>query len=121
MRCVGTGPPKSSARTSSCRASTAPSRSSQPGTVRARCARLREPRAAGKQRRTSPRSQHLLARLDHGASHRAAGGRYPGVSPADGVSRLEPRSEEHTSELQSPVHLVCRLLLEKKKKIYALI
>src|SRR5690348_18041666 len=31
---------------------------------------------------------------------------------------LQPvRSEEHTSELQSPVHLVCRLLLEKKKKI----
>src|SRR5690348_17733230 len=27
------------------------------------------------------------------------------------------RSEEHTSELQSPVHLVCRLLLEKKKKL----
>src|SRR5690348_17874139 len=27
----------------------------------------------------------------------------------------ELRSEEHTSELQSPVHLVCRLLLEKKK------
>src|SRR4051794_41234737 len=27
-----------------------------------------------------------------------------------------PRSEEHTSELQSPVHLVCRLLLEKKKR-----
>src|SRR5690348_17969648 len=26
------------------------------------------------------------------------------------------RSEEHTSELQSPVHLVCRLLLEKKKQ-----
>src|SRR5690348_1851120 len=34
-----------------------------------------------------------------------------------GVRRnLVPRSEEHTSELQSPVHLVCRLLLEKKKK-----
>src|SRR5690348_17667639 len=31
-------------------------------------------------------------------------------------ARVEPRSEEHTSELQSPVHLVCRLLLEKKKK-----
>src|SRR5690348_17439263 len=30
--------------------------------------------------------------------------------------RREQRSEEHTSELQSPVHLVCRLLLEKKKK-----
>src|SRR5690348_17623307 len=29
--------------------------------------------------------------------------------------RLRGRSEEHTSELQSPVHLVCRLLLEKKK------
>src|SRR5690348_17897476 len=28
---------------------------------------------------------------------------------------LRGRSEEHTSELQSPVHLVCRLLLEKKK------
>src|SRR5690348_7398716 len=30
--------------------------------------------------------------------------------------RVEVRSEEHTSELQSPVHLVCRLLLEKKKR-----
>src|SRR6478735_12635137 len=29
----------------------------------------------------------------------------------------DPRSEEHTSELQSPCNLVCRLLLEKKKKI----
>src|SRR5690348_17694534 len=31
-------------------------------------------------------------------------------------AQLVGRSEEHTSELQSPVHLVCRLLLEKKKK-----
>src|SRR5690348_18310679 len=31
-------------------------------------------------------------------------------------STIRIRSEEHTSELQSPVHLVCRLLLEKKKK-----
>src|SRR5947208_8915641 len=31
--------------------------------------------------------------------------------------QLLPRSEEHTSELQSPDHLVCRLLLEKKKII----
>src|SRR5258708_24146733 len=31
-------------------------------------------------------------------------------------SKAEGRSEEHTSELQSPDHLVCRLLLEKKKK-----
>src|SRR5207244_12723442 len=34
---------------------------------------------------------------------------------AQGLTR-SPRSEEHTSELQSPDHLVCRLLLEKKKK-----
>src|SRR2546426_6330467 len=34
--------------------------------------------------------------------------------PAPG--RSDPRSEEHTSELQSPCNLVCRLLLEKKKK-----
>src|SRR2546426_6169202 len=33
-----------------------------------------------------------------------------------GVTRLKKRSEEHTSELQSPCNLVCRLLLEKKKK-----
>src|SRR4051794_41361103 len=40
-------------------------------------------------------------------------------SGAVAVRRPRPgsRSEEHTSELQSPVHLVCRLLLEKKKKI----
>src|SRR5690348_17849610 len=31
------------------------------------------------------------------------------------------RSEEHTSELQSPVHLVCRLLLEKKKLLPPLV
>src|SRR5258708_21814816 len=31
------------------------------------------------------------------------------------------RSEEHTSELQSPDHLVCRLLLEKKKIVYIII
>src|SRR3989449_6093063 len=33
-----------------------------------------------------------------------------------GQLRLWQRSEEHTSELQSRLHLVCRLLLEKKKK-----
>src|SRR2546426_5796627 len=54
--------------------------------------------------------------------HRIEGGRdahlqrlvaavYQAVSPRDG------RSEEHTSELQSPCNLVCRLLLEKKNKI----
>src|SRR5256885_8507341 len=34
---------------------------------------------------------------------------------ADGESGCPARSEEHTSELQSPCNLVCRLLLEKKK------
>src|SRR5438876_6963124 len=38
-----------------------------------------------------------------------------GFESLDAVAGGETRSEEHTSELQSPVHLVCRLLLEKKK------
>src|SRR5687768_18082507 len=38
-----------------------------------------------------------------------------GVHGGTGPLRLENRSEEHTSELQSRLHLVCRLLLEKKK------
>src|SRR2546422_6122387 len=50
--------------------------------------------------------------------------RRPRCDPRDGRSLLDPaprqasprRSEEHTSELQSRLHLVCRLLLEKKKK-----
>src|SRR5258708_24933911 len=40
-----------------------------------------------------------------------------GTPTADGAPEpLDGRSEEHTSELQSPDHLVCRLLLEKKKQ-----
>src|SRR5258708_21693284 len=39
------------------------------------------------------------------------------VSLASRMSCASLRSEEHTSELQSPDHLVCRLLLEKKKSI----
>src|SRR6202789_1998668 len=39
-----------------------------------------------------------------------------GAPPADLAEKLEPRSEEHTSELQSLIDLVCRLLLEKKTK-----
>src|SRR5258708_26076922 len=44
-------------------------------------------------------------------SPRASLGRRSGARPFP----RRPRSEEHTSELQSPDHLVCRLLLEKKK------
>src|SRR5205809_3126051 len=47
--------------------------------------------------------------LAHRRCRRAAGRAHP--SPA----RYVQRSEEHTSELQSRLHLVCRLLLEKKK------
>src|SRR5690348_18035926 len=46
----------------------------------------------------------------HAFTVRGGSGRSVG---AGGEQRV--RSEEHTSELQSPVHLVCRLLLEKKK------
>src|SRR5258708_28628998 len=41
--------------------------------------------------------------------------RSPAVVATFGSLAFEIRSEEHTSELQSPDHLVCRLLLEKKK------
>src|SRR6266487_6236383 len=41
----------------------------------------------------------------------------PPFVPPPETNWSEDRSEEHTSELQSPVHLVCRLLLEKKTKI----
>src|SRR2546422_1896277 len=61
----------------------------------------------------------------HGGA-RAWRQRGPGPGPStDGAAtshdrarswRLRGRSEEHTSELQSRLHLVCRLLLEKKKK-----
>src|SRR5258708_17785727 len=43
----------------------------------------------------------------------------PGAELVPGKGKATPRrSEEHTSELQSPDHLVCRLLLEKKKIKY---
>src|SRR2546422_6151947 len=59
----------------------------------------------------------LRARGRHSRGIRAArvvcrAGDPVGVAPAD----CPARSEEHTSELQSRLHLVCRLLLEKKKK-----
>src|SRR2546426_4863579 len=43
-------------------------------------------------------------------------GRKPAHRGAEIVRLEQRRSEEHTSELQSPCNLVCRLLLEKKKK-----
>src|SRR5438876_8065155 len=50
-----------------------------------------------------------------GARGRVVSGGDPGPPLGGAAARRAYRSEEHTSELQSPVHLVCRLLLEKKK------
>src|SRR2546425_5395832 len=62
--------------------------------------------AGGRDPAWDERPEHL------GGPHRRPLGRGPhhAVRP-----RAEPRSEEHTSELQSLAYLVCRLLLEKKK------
>src|SRR5438874_4372581 len=48
--------------------------------------------------------------------HHSAGMAYHRMYWWDGANEIEARSEEHTSELQSRRDLVCRLLLEKKKK-----
>src|SRR5438477_7524252 len=50
--------------------------------------------------------RHVGTRVRHVVAHEL---------PQRDRARLAPRSEEHTSELQSHVNLVCRLLLEKKK------
>src|SRR2546426_6494614 len=42
-------------------------------------------------------------------------GEHPSTAKRSGCAACRRRSEEHTSELQSPCNLVCRLLLEKKK------
>src|SRR2546422_4135644 len=60
---------------------------------------------------TSPRSPGSSWRRSS-ARRRAASRR---TAPGVPGGRREARSEEHTSELQSRLHLVCRLLLEKKK------
>src|SRR5689334_24632173 len=59
----------------------------------------------GRQRRTLPKSASCVGLV------------WPGASSSIGRSATaKPRSEEHTSELQSQFHLVCRLLLEKKNQ-----
>src|SRR5260221_9199296 len=65
-------------------------------------------------RRRGPRRDRGRARRSRaGVAHRARAER-PGQAPERAARR--DRSEEHTSELQSHSDLVCRLLLEKKKK-----
>src|SRR5688572_28959800 len=68
---------------------------------------LSSPRA----RVAGPYGRHLAPDL----AHEGSGGPAGGTRPARVVS--QQRSEEHTSELQSQSNLVCRLLLEKKKKL----
>src|SRR5438552_9882866 len=60
---------------------------------------------------------HMLWFVSLAAARKLIVNRY--VDDAEGVleKNSEGRSEEHTSELQSPDHLVCRLLLEKKKEL----
>src|SRR5437879_8097146 len=55
-----------------------------------------------------------FAAVEHQSSVDCAGRRNCGIVFGDN-SLTKSRSEEHTSELQSPMYLVCRLLLEKKK------
>src|SRR5258708_17918792 len=55
------------------------------------------------------------ARAMEPALHCAAALHSPSTGIIDSHALMLARSEEHTSELQSPDHLVCRLLLEKKK------
>src|SRR2546425_6935169 len=54
--------------------------------------------------------------LDHAALRHRFGGKLGIDATEKGALDDELRSEEHTSELQSLAYLVCRLLLEKKKK-----
>src|SRR5690242_21337882 len=68
-----------------------------------------------------PRSSEALADAQRGSSDARTPPQRDGQTAtggADGADCIRARSEEHTSELQSHVNLVCRLLLEKKKKRY---
>src|SRR5437879_7483003 len=81
------------------------------------------PATAWKPPRPSPRNHNPRP-----ASHRGVSGwlakkfwlrnrsSWPSPSRSPAQTAKAGRSEEHTSELQSPMYLVCRLLLEKKKK-----
>src|SRR2546429_4922285 len=68
----------------------------------------------------APAAARAPARRSHAEEHhhdRADRGRQDGDLAPPGQAHAGARSEEHTSELQSRLQLVCRLLLEKKKCI----
>src|SRR6266446_5181817 len=69
------------------------------------------------QRRSAATLQRIKSDADPPVPSRPSVRRWPCHSGRPGASHCEGhgRSEEHTSELQSPCNLVCRLLLEKKK------
>src|SRR5256885_11384666 len=71
--------------------------------------RLRGPTNRGPRRRVPRQDRQLVA-------DESAHGRRAMMKPTLTLVAVIPRSEEHTSELQSPCNLVCRLLLEKKNK-----
>src|SRR5687768_18006981 len=76
------------------------------------------PAARDRSRCGAPRDHHPEPRWDSGDSGRAGVVRRSAFSSASPRSPIEAaRSEEHTSELQSRLHLVCRLLLEKKNLV----
>src|SRR2546429_4919396 len=77
------------------------------------------PRTAAKKAKEKLRAEiaQSKARLEKlKAQHHALPRRVPVAEAQKGQEVVETRSEEHTSELQSRLHLVCRLLLEKKKQ-----
>src|SRR5256885_2975314 len=63
--------------------------------------------------RSRPSVVHAKLRRDFSRNYQRLIFKHPSLERSN---RFAPRSEEHTSELQSPCNLVCRLLLEKKKK-----
>src|SRR2546426_6604002 len=64
---------------------------------------------------SSPPARSIWPATSAAGGSAAARG-WPSQRPCAPPPAKLPRSEEHTSELQSPCNLVCRLLLEKKKK-----
>src|SRR5437763_8289162 len=69
---------------------------------------------SGKDRSEIARRAHIILKDQHAQA--ICSKRREAIRTADGRYRFSAsRSEEHTSELQSPMYLVCRLLLEKKK------
>src|SRR2546422_6852784 len=77
---------------------------------------FRSPPEAHRQGEDAPRTRRREGYLGGRAALGGAGEALPPARPGrrHRLSRRRGRSEEHTSELQSRLHLVCRLLLEKK-------